>query len=130
VWQLDFKKIVVWSAATIAVVIVVVLYHNINPAHSNWFPKCPFRSVTGLMCPGCGAQRALHYLFNFDVVNAAKQNLLLVASIPYVVLGLAFDHLLKPNALIAKWRKRLYGKNAIVVVLVLIVGFWVLRNVL
>jgi hypothetical protein len=128
VWPLDYKKIALWSAATIAVVIVVVLYRNFNPIQSNLFPKCPFRVLTGYMCPGCGAQRALHYLFNFDVLNAAKQNFLLVASIPYVVLGLAFDHLLKPTAQLAQWRKRLYGKNAIVVVLVLIVGFWVMRN--
>ncbi|WP_225974845.1 DUF2752 domain-containing protein [Arachidicoccus ginsenosidivorans] len=52
---------------------------------SSWFPKCPFRSLTGLQCPGCGSQRAIHDLLNLDILGAFRENALMVVSIPYIV---------------------------------------------
>ena len=50
------------------------------------FLSCPFRVLTGLLCPGCGSQRGLHDLMHLRVADAFSHNQLLVLSIP--LLGL------------------------------------------
>ena len=45
--------------------IVVTLYFFINPSTA-FFPKCPIYSTTGIYCPGCGSQRALHDFLHLD----------------------------------------------------------------
>jgi hypothetical protein len=35
-----------------------------DPAVTWWFPSCPFRALTGWLCPLCGSLRALHALLH------------------------------------------------------------------
>jgi hypothetical protein len=107
----------------------VILYKTYNPYGNIYFPKCPFRELTGLKCPGCGSQRAIHYLLNFDILNAIKENVIFVLSIPYILTGLVFDTLKKPNEKVLKWRKVLFGQKAIFLILTVIIAFWILRNI-
>jgi hypothetical protein len=123
-----YKKIIKWGVIVSFCIILVYLYKTYNPINSNYFPKCPFRELTGYRCPGCGSQRAIHYLLNFDLRNAIKENLLLVIFIPYIMIGLAFDMIKLENSKLLIWRKRLFGTKAIIVVLILIILFWILRN--
>jgi hypothetical protein len=87
------------------------------------------KEMTGLKCPGCGSQRAIHYLLNFDILSAIKENAILVISIPYILTGVAFDSVKKSNENILKWRKILFGQKAIFVILSIIIAFWILRNI-
>jgi hypothetical protein len=125
----DIRKILKWSIAIILVTILAILYRTYNPNGNVYFPKCPFKEFTGLKCPGCGSQRAVHYLLNFDIFNAIKENVILVLSIPYILTGLVFDSLKKPNENLLKWRKILFGRKAIFVILSIIIAFWILRNI-
>lgn len=127
--QVDIRKILKWSIAIILVTILAILYRTYNPNGNVYFPKCPFKEFTGLKCPGCGSQRAVHYLLNFDIFNAIKENVILVLSIPYILTGLVFDSLKKPNENLLKWRKILFGRKAIFVILSIIIAFWILRNI-
>ncbi|MCW0483449.1 DUF2752 domain-containing protein [Gaoshiqia sediminis] len=126
---MDISKILKWGIAIILVIILAILYRTYNPNGNVYFPKCPFRELTGLKCPGCGSQRAAHYLLNFNIFNAIKENVILVLSIPYIMTGLVFDSLKKPNENILKWRKILFGRIAIFVILTIIIAFWILRNI-
>ena len=126
---MGFSKILKWSIAIILVTILAILYRTYNPIGNVYFPKCPFREFTGLKCPVCGSQRAVHYLLNFDILNATKENVILVLSLPYILTGLVFDLLKQPNGVILKWRKRLFGQKAIFLVLTIIIAFWILRNI-
>lgn len=126
---MDISKTIKWGIAIILVTILAILYRSYNPYGNIYFPKCPFRELTSLKCPGCGSQRAIHYLLNFNILNAIKENLILVLSIPYILTGLIFDSLKKPNEKILKWRKVLFGRNAIFLILVIIIVFWILRNI-
>jgi hypothetical protein len=125
----DISKTIKWGIAIILVTILAILYRSYNPYGNIYFPKCPFRELTSLKCPGCGSQRAIHYLLNFNILNAIKENLILVLSIPYILTGLIFDSLKKPNEKILKWRKVLFGRKAIFLILVIIIVFWILRNI-
>ena len=56
------------------------IYHN-DPSDTTSgvpFPKCLFFSLTGLQCPGCGSQRALHSLLHLDLVAALRYNAYMV----------------------------------------------------
>ncbi|MEO8591517.1 MAG: DUF2752 domain-containing protein [Flavobacteriales bacterium] len=57
-----------------------------DPATSRGFLPCPFHWLTGLDCPGCGSQRALHDLLHGRVGEAFGHNAALVCAIP--ILGL------------------------------------------
>ena len=66
--------------------ILTVVYFVFDPAGNRWFPKCPFLWLTGLKCPGCGSQRAVHNLLHGELAAAFGYNALLVVSIPFVLL--------------------------------------------
>jgi len=46
-------------------------------------PKCPFKLITGLSCPACGIQRAIHALIHGEYAEAISYNYFLVYSGPY-----------------------------------------------
>jgi len=83
-----------WSGKTILYVLGIVailvagclIYFSYNPMESVFFPKCPFLMLTGLKCPGCGSQRAIHALLHLDIRSAFQYNALLIMSIPYIAL--------------------------------------------
>ena len=64
------------------------LYFTFDPARYP-FPRCFFLLVSGLYCPGCGSQRALHALLHGDIGRAANFNLLAVLCVPLLLLGAA-----------------------------------------
>lgn len=55
------------------------------------FPRCPFLVLTGLQCPGCGTQRALHQLLHFHVGEAFRYNAMMVMAIPLLLFLLAAE---------------------------------------
>ena len=58
----------------------------VDTAQSVWMHKCPFKLLTGLQCPGCGGQRAVHALLHGDVVGALRYNWFLIYAAPYLLL--------------------------------------------
>src|SRR5207253_1036215 len=59
-----------------------------EPGKSGFFPVCPFRTLTGFACPGCGSTRGMHALVHGDVIAAFKFNPLLVLSLPFLLYAL------------------------------------------
>ena len=113
-----------------AAILFFYIYSTLNPYEYNFFPKCPFHLITGYKCPGCGSQRAIHYLFNFDIASAFHENQLLVVSIPYIILGLYLDAIKIKNEKQLRIRRVFYGKTAILIVFTIIISFWIFRNLL
>jgi hypothetical protein len=60
----------------------VLLYFAFDPTKVAIFPQCMFHRITGLDCPGCGAQRALHQLLHGKVIDAVHFNAMFVLSLP------------------------------------------------
>lgn len=110
----------------IAFVGAVAIYFTYDPAKpGSWFPRCPFTLLTGLKCPGCGSQRALHALLHGDVAGAWHYNAGLIVAIPLVALfGLS------------EWKRttwpRFYMKvnhpAVIISLFVIIIAWWIGRN--
>lgn len=60
---------------------LLVLYVA-DPARYSLYPVCYFHQFTGLDCPGCGSQRAIHQLLHGNLVLAFRYNPLLVLMLP------------------------------------------------
>ena len=65
---------------------LLAAYFRLDPAHYP-FPRCPMLLLTGLHCPGCGSQRALHALLHGELRRAAGLNLLAVLCVPVLTVG-------------------------------------------
>ncbi len=61
----------------VLVIIFLSLYFLFNPSTSIFFPKCPFHTITGLYCPGCGSQRAIHDMMHLNIFEAINHNALM-----------------------------------------------------
>jgi hypothetical protein len=59
-----------------------LVFFAFDPTRVPLFPQCMFHQVTGLDCPGCGAQRALHQLLHGNVIAALRLNAMFVLSLP------------------------------------------------
>jgi hypothetical protein len=49
-------------------------------------PRCPFRALTGLLCPGCGGTRMAYDLMHGHLATAWHDNALLLVATPFVLL--------------------------------------------
>jgi hypothetical protein len=97
-----------------------------DPEHPGHYPVCPFHSLTGLWCPGCGSLRTLHALSQGDVSTALHRNVLAIAALPF--LALAWMHWLG-RAVSGRARSPRTAPAAVLwAVLGLVVAFGVLRN--
>ena len=125
---MDTKRIIKILIVFVSILILTVLYRTFDPNENVYYPKCPIKALTGYECPGCGSQRAVHHLLNFNIISAIRENIILVLTLPYILVGLIFDSLNHPNTIQLKLRKQLFGKKAIYVITTIILSFWILRN--
>lgn len=91
-----------------------------------YLPGCPFRTLTGLDCPGCGMTRATRQLLHLHPAAAADFNLLLMLVLPlaaYAYVAWLARSLGRPVLPMPRLRAR-----AGVVALVLVAVFAVVRN--
>jgi hypothetical protein len=93
-----------------------------DPADCNLFPPCPFYTITGLYCPGCGSQRALHDILHLDAAGAAANNLLVIPAILVIIYHILYQ-LIRP-----KHQNILYYNSTPRIILGIIIIFWILRN--
>lgn len=113
----------------LAISLFVLLYYIFDPALSKFFPPCPFHYMTGYDCPGCGSQRALHHLLHLDILKAFQQNALFVLSLPYIAFGLYLEYLGEKSRF-PRLSRLLFGRKVILLILILVVLFWIGRNML
>lgn len=126
---MTFIKKYKWLWISVLLIIFIYIYKNFNPNTTNFFPKCPFWTFTGLKCPGCGSQRAIHHLLNFELFSALKENILAVIFIPYIIFGFIYQNIKNPSVQLIKWRNIFYGKKATIIILIIVLSFWIIRNI-
>jgi hypothetical protein len=111
------------------VLFAAILFYIYNPAYTNYFPKCPFLTLTGFYCPGCGSQRALHQILHGNLLSAMKFNVLLVLSIPFLI----YHQMVKLNRYFGSFAGKInsifYSSNFTYVVLIVVILFWLCRNI-
>jgi hypothetical protein len=102
-----------------------LLVATVDPNEPGHYPTCPFLTVTGLFCPGCGALRAVHALLHGDLGTAVASNVVVTAAAPLAVLWWA------------RWASRCWSGSprrpgppawALWGLIAVVVAFGVLRN--
>ena len=81
----DGKSLVLSISLAAIVAAGVCVAAFLDPRSLSWFPKCPFRILTGLDCPGCGTARAIHAAANGRWYEAFRSNPILVVAFPFLV---------------------------------------------
>ena len=114
-------------AGGVLITIFLVVYGYNDPNLNSFFPKCPFLSLTGFQCPGCGSQRAIHQLLQGNILAAFNYNPLFVVALPYIFIGGLFEFTPLKNKY-AKAQRILFGYKTIYLILVIIISFWIWRN--
>lgn len=113
----------------LSIFILSILFFFFNPEKNIWFPKCPFYLITGYQCPACGSQRAVYHLLHLQIKEAFGYNPFMVISVPYVVL-LILTTWVVPQNRFQKLRVFCYHPITIWTYIILIVIWWVVRNIL
>lgn len=113
-------------AAIIVAVAVISAYYLIGP-DAGVYPRCMFRQLTGLDCPGCGSQRAIHALLHGRIAEAWGYNALLLIELPLIGL-LLIARAIQPrhphlNAL-------LNSRTVILLLLATIILWTIVRNLI
>lgn len=120
------RSVIAMLAVAAVVVAGVVIYSTFDPSASRWFPRCPFLMLTGLKCPGCGTQRAIHALLHGDVLSALHFNALLPVSIPLLLLY-GYAELVRTRK--PRFYNRVNSVTAILAVLIVVIVWWIIRNI-
>jgi hypothetical protein len=122
----------VWSAAVaLGVLAAGGLLLAADPAESGGGIACPFHAATGLDCPACGSLRGTHDLLRGDIGAGLDHNLLLAFVLPLAVLAWAlwaWRSWGSPPAWARAWTRRLTSRATLLTILVVALGFAVVRN--
>jgi len=97
-------------------IVFLVLLYSCNPLEVRLFPECPFFTLTGRRCPGCGALRALHCLLHGRIGEAWGLNPAMMVAVPVLVF-------------LSVWTKFARSAKVGCVMLVTIVVWWIGRNI-
>lgn len=122
-------KIFVRILIVLTLFILLIVYGVHNPESSSHFPKCPFRLITGYLCPGCGSQRAIHYLLNLELNKALSANALLVYSIPVIILLFLIERFNGKYELTQRLHAVFFHGIFILSYLGVILIWWICRNI-
>jgi len=118
------NRYIKFSILIIAAGAILLLYFFVEPKNGI-LPKCFFHELTGLYCPGCGVQRSFHALLNGHIITAVDYNLLFILCLPLIIYFI----------LVFTWGKKhtaasfIYKPVFSFTVLIIVVSFWVLRNI-
>jgi hypothetical protein len=105
---------------------LAVLFFVVDPAKHDFFPRCLFNSITGYYCPGCGSQRAVHSLLHLDFAGVVSQNFLFIPALLLILYH--YFHTVLNRKLNWKLPNILYFKSTPWIIFVIVIIFWILRN--
>jgi hypothetical protein len=116
-------------AFPVILVLLGIIYYYVNPSLQGHPIQCPWRVLTGTLCPACGFQRALNALVHGNIAQAFSYNYFFILSVPYAL-----------AAVLVSWYNighRLDGLKRIVFhpvtlksYVILFIAWWVIRNLL
>lgn len=120
-----------YKACGIIIVFIIgsILLFVFDPEKYLWMPKCPVYVLTGMKCPACGFQRAMHSMLHLRFAQAVKYNLFLVLAIPYAI-SLVIVTWLDPKNKLKRLRQLCYSRKTIFFYLFCFVTWWIVRNII
>ena len=80
------RQIAILALMAVGLLCAAGIYYFYDPSLDNFFPRCPFLTITHLRCPGCGSQRAIHAILHGDLATAWHFNAMMIISIPILAI--------------------------------------------
>jgi hypothetical protein len=77
----SYKKLLLCLGGAVVFLCGLAVLYFSTPGESWFLPQCMFFRWTGLLCPGCGATRALHALLHGNILAAIRYNVLFLPMI-------------------------------------------------
>ena len=112
-------------AVVLLVLVGAVLFYVFVPPE--YWPRCWWLMLTGTKCPGCGSQRAIAAMLQGDFLRAVSYNPILVVGIPYFLLSVWVDYGKNSN-LKQRVRSLFFSAKALKITVVVIIAYWIGRN--
>ncbi len=119
------KRTIVVAGIALAIILLCV-YFYFDPS-DHYFPRCPFLTLTGWECPGCGSQRAIHALLHGDLEAVWHFNAALYLFIPMLIVLGAAEIVRKRNP---KFHQAVNSQWVIIGTGIVIVLWWIIRNII
>ncbi len=123
---LYFEKIILFL---VVLFLSGIVLYSLNPTHYWFMPKCPIKVLTGLSCPGCGIQRAIHALLHGHLYESIQYNYYLIYSLPYAS-AFVFLWLMPERDSRKKFKKVIENKYVVTFFIASFSIWFVVRNVL
>ncbi|RPD94476.1 DUF2752 domain-containing protein [Aureibaculum marinum] len=107
--------------------VIALFYFIVFPNEIGFILRCPLYDTTGVYCPGCGSQRAIHNLVHGNFLAALKQNIMLILG----VLALLYHYgiVLSNSIFKTNFKSILNNKKVLLIALAILLLFWILRNI-
>jgi len=116
------------TLGVLGLVIAAFSLRQSGPSGLPWLPPCFFHHWTGLDCAGCGMTRAAHAALNGEIAKAFRFNPMGMILLPLAVFALALEAIGWVRGKPLPYRLNLGAKTGWVLVVV-ILSFWLLRNI-
>jgi Protein of unknown function (DUF2752) len=81
------------AAPPLLVIAAAALLLRFPPTQYSFYPQCPIHRFFGVLCPGCGATRALAALLHGHLDEALRFNSLLVCALPFAAAWSAITYI-------------------------------------
>lgn len=81
------------AVCALGLLAALALLFVLDPTEGGLFPPCPWRAVTGLLCPGCGVLRGTHALLHGHIGEAWRLNQLWLVVAPWLGAGFVWASL-------------------------------------
>jgi hypothetical protein len=124
----EVKKFIRLIIITATASTLALLYFFADARYASFFPHCPFHSITGLLCPGCGSQRAFSAILHGQLLQAANYNLLFVLATPLILYS-ALVAVLNTFRTKQLTQSLFYSPLFTKVLLGVVLVFWIVRNI-
>ena len=116
-------------AFPVILVLLGIIYYFVSPTANGHPVQCPWRLLTGNLCPACGSQRALHALMHGHALEALRYNYFFILSIPYALAAVLVSWYNVNHSL--DWLKRLdFHRFVLFAYVGLFFAWWIIRNLL
>lgn len=111
------------------IIIGGIIIFIFDPEDGWWFPKCPFKTLTGYDCPSCGAQRAIHQFLHLNFYEAFRLNPFFIIGIPYLSLAI-FTNWIMPQDKCIRLRRFTNSTITASVYIFFFFAWWIIRNII
>lgn len=117
-----------YAVLPVCTVAAVAYFLCCDPEKTLWAPQCWFYRFTGWKCPGCGTQRALYQLVHLRPGTAFRHNPLLFFALPYLATLIRLQYFAgrERHPLLYRY---MFGTRGMSVALLVLVGYWIGRNI-